>query len=142
MEYIRTLSKNHWDETREEFNDFAFNNSSKARGGGISVIDIECATQSNGGVCGHIDTHYLKKASPPLFWRISDTKFPREFTKQHDNSNGDNCHYNIFGISNNKARRIFYENIENAIFLCVDGQPQTRTMTEIKELIRTGGIKL
>src|SRR5690242_20146878 len=104
MGFIRVIHHQHYDTRTKRFSSLAFKGSSD--GSGISVFDKECAIQTNGCICGHINRHYTKICgSPPIFWDIPSSTIPRECKLDWKCSvTGDECHCNILGIEDKEAR--------------------------------------
>ena len=137
MEYARILTLYHYDSNRKRFNSLAFKNSSPKLGGGISVNCIECANKSSGSICEHIRLKFPKRTNPAIFW-----KFKREILPtcriELDDSNGDECHYNIFDISNSDAESIFKKYSNDSLFICLEHGAENKSAEEISKMIDEG----
>src|SRR6266568_8714955 len=120
MEAIRLVHLRHFDPKRRRFTSVAFKNSSK--GGGVSIIERECALRTSASVCHHIATFYREIAGyPAIFW-LFDTEILPSST-QLDNvpsDSGDDCHYNIRGVSDDTLRDIFVAVPISAFSVCLN----------------------
>src|SRR2546425_278725 len=107
MQYVRILSRRHWDGRRKRFQSLAFKPSSTD--GGISSFDKQCAIRRSGNVCHHIHTHYNHISDePPLFWEFDGSILPQGSTFSPEASDrGDECHGNITGLNIKQARDLF-----------------------------------
>ena len=107
MELIRILNKRHWKYKENRYSQLAFRNST---GGGISAIWRKCILQNERTVCEHIRYYYSKYSEPIVYWIFLTQDLPNNYKlKQEDNTTGDTCHFNIYGISNRQARKFFIE---------------------------------
>jgi hypothetical protein len=64
---------------------------------------------------------------PHIFWRFAKSIFPEDCSfQQKDSATGDHCHYDIVGLSNGKAKRIFNEFNEplRAFEICDNHHPR------------------
>jgi hypothetical protein len=116
MDLIRIIGREFYDPNRGRFQSWAFGNSSG--GGGISVIHRECMVETSGTVCRHIQEYYADLGEDdPVFWRLSKEDLPADCElEQQDGPKGDKCHYNIMGLSDNRAGRLFKQltmNLQN-----------------------------
>lgn len=79
---------------------------------GLSVVDETCATGCNGSACGHFaatePTYGARiSGSPPVFARIPVADLPAGCRLELDDSNGDQCHYLIVGLSKKQLKKHF-----------------------------------
>jgi hypothetical protein len=60
-------------------------------------------------ICEHIWRFYSHVADdPPIFWRFISDILPEGCSLVQENSDrGDECHHNIIGLSDNRARKFF-----------------------------------
>lgn len=126
MEAIRTLSLIRYSRIRKRFTSDCFCNYRN----GISVFDSVCATRSTpAGVCVHIERFYpssVNNNKPFAYWKI-DTDIllqrfdhDRVYMENTPSDTGDPCHYNIRGLSDNKASSFKKSYcIPPSLFLCV-----------------------
>src|SRR5258708_11209390 len=107
MGFIRLIHHQHYDPDKKRFKSLAFKPSSNNTG--ISVINTECIIQTSGSVCEHIQIFYAAVAgAPPIFWNIPIDLLPEGCSlDQHPSSGGDDCHYNLTGLTEKQARDIF-----------------------------------
>ena len=65
---------------------------------GISVFDKECAKETSGDICNHIEKFYSEIAGIPIvFWEIPAEIIPQGCRiKQSVSNKGDECHHDIF----------------------------------------------
>lgn len=107
MEGIRILNKRHYDRRLRRFNSLTFKNTGVNPG--ISIISRECIFQSGKTICQHIRKYYGGIASePPIFWYFSTEILSTNYElEQEDSLTGDVCHYNIKGVTNKQAKRLF-----------------------------------
>lgn len=63
---------------------------------------------------------------------------PEGSSFEQDNSNGDDCHYNLTNISNGKARRLFKDHYEENLWLCNDGNPSSTTVGKLIDRFISG----
>lgn len=76
-----------------------------------------------------------------MFWKFQEEILPQGYDLQNDDSQGDPCHLNILGVSNNKAEKIFKAHKQGSLFVCVNGTPELKDESEINDLISQGMIK-
>src|SRR5436190_11854719 len=107
MGFIRLIHQRHYDPDRREFKSPAFKPSHD--GSGISVIDTKCIERTSGSICEHIASYYSGvSGTPPIFWNISPQILPEMCRLvQQKTDTGDDCHYNLIGLSIKQARAIF-----------------------------------
>jgi hypothetical protein len=65
---------------------------------------------------------------------------PLEANLVLDKSNGDECHYNLVGLSDKTAKKFFYANKNNSFAICIDNEVQIKTEEELTELINSGDV--
>jgi hypothetical protein len=77
--------------------------------GGISVIDDECVTESGTELCTHLIEFYSVLDAPPhIMWRFDSSILGSQVTLIPEESvTGDKCHFNIVGLTNSQAKKIF-----------------------------------
>lgn len=138
MEIIRVLSPKHFDKNLSRFSSLAFRNSTGPRGG-ISVFEEECARKRSGDPCQHIDSHYWGISyQPPVFWKFSKDQLPANTSLELDDSHGDPCHYNVFGLKDKEAKRFFQTEGIGSYFICNGIQEELVNKSRIHELIQEG----
>jgi hypothetical protein len=107
MEYIRLIHPKHYDPRRNEFKSLAFKNSSNDCA--ASVLLCKCLDESQNGWCGHIRHYYTPlgiTSEPALFLEVIVSKLPTEHRIEQDMSDGDECHYVIFNVSDGHYRKL------------------------------------
>ena len=122
MRFVRVIHPTHIDSEYKRATNLAFKNSSKERGGGISTFEYDCAIRASGSVCQHIKNYYPSPISgdPILYWIIPDDPiFNDSEWKPKVSAAGDICHYNLEGLSNNKAEKFVKKQSLAAFSLCV-----------------------
>src|SRR5271157_6284194 len=104
MQYIRFISRKHWDRNRRRFTSLAFKPSTTNRG--ISVVEHECLSALSYSVCAHIRRFYAAVAGePPIFWQFSFEILPETVHIEITPSNtGDGCHRDLMGLSDDQAK--------------------------------------
>ena len=130
MDAIRVLHKSHYDPHRNRFISLAFKNTGADPG--ISIVSAECILWSQRPICGHIRQYYGSLTSdPPIFWRFSTDVLPdHHLLEQEESSTGDVCHYNIKGITDKEARRVFKSVwCDPANFSICDAEQRYRPLT-------------
>src|SRR6266850_2169790 len=122
MEYIRLLHHRNFDPRKNRFNRLAFKNYGRSG----SVIQHLCVQQNGTAVCAHIQKYYAPIAgSPAIFWLFSDSQLPPggRFVQEPSKS-GDECHYNIYGITDDQYAEFIKEHQINRDFaefyICLD----------------------
>src|SRR5580692_2098123 len=110
MELVRILTLNHYEERLKKFTSLSFKNSSTNKGSGISVLCVKCTLEQSSGICEHIKRKYDKHTTPPIYWKFSASLLPTDCRIELDKSQGDECHYNIFGLTDKEAKSIFVNN--------------------------------
>ncbi len=107
MGFIRLIHKQHYDPDKKRFASLAFKPSSD--GSGISVVDTDCILRTSSSICEHIERFYRDvSGTPPIFWDLQPQILPEncQLIRQRS-STGDDCHYNLVGLSEKEARAIF-----------------------------------
>lgn len=127
MQAIRLLHIYHYDNKRRRFRSTAFQNSS-SNPPGISIISAECISRSGSAICEHIALFYSPVAGhPTIFWIFSTEILPDGHTlTQAPALTGDECHYNIHGLTDKQARDVFLRaqfTVED-FRICEDGVAQ------------------
>ncbi len=119
MGFIRIIHPKHYDPDTSRFRSLAFKPSSD---GGISVISRECIEQTGSSVCAHIAKFYASVlGDPPIFWEIPKAVLPPNCQFIQDPSDtGDDCHYNLIGLSDRESRRIIKQAPLNEMSICVE----------------------
>src|SRR5947207_13677169 len=132
MEYVRILSRQHWDGRKGRFNSLAFTPSSTD--GGISVFDKQCAVLRSGTICGHIRTFYHRISDePPIFWEFSNSILPQGTTFTEEVSDqGDECHRNISGLDKKQARDVFRGIGFQEFQMCEDGSSRRLQLEDLQ----------
>lgn len=120
MGIIRLIHHRHYDPDRKQFKSLAFKPSSD--GSGISVIDTDCILRKNSTVCEHIQRFYQKVAgAPAIFWDIPLQSLPEDHRLNQANSDaGDDCHYNLVGLTETEAKNIFKKVPISDFKICTD----------------------
>lgn len=135
MEAVRLIAKSHWHKDKRRFVSVAFRNSSG--NSGISVFDRECAEKRSGSICQHVNRYYTPPADhTAVFWCFNTSLLPDGVQLiQSDSSSGDDCHYNIIGLSNHNASA-FFKNYSSTLALftiCDDGQERILTAQDLDD---------
>jgi hypothetical protein len=137
MDAIRLLHRRHYDYRRRRFTSVAFKNSGENPG--ISIIDCDCILNNSNSICSHIRKFYQRTAGePPIYWRFNTELLPNKIELEQENSaSGDECHYNIRGLSDREARKFFksYNQKLNLFKTCKNGNS---VELEEEDLIGTG----
>src|SRR5436190_4011842 len=109
MGFIRLIHQRHYDPDEQRFRSVAFRPSTD--GSGISVIDADCILRSSASICEHIRRFYPDvSGTPAIFWDIDPEVLPENCQlAQQTSLTGDECHYNLKGLSKEEARAIFKE---------------------------------
>ena len=107
MDAVRLLHPKHYSYKRKRFVSLAFKNSGEVPG--ISIIDCECLFRTTDTICDHIRKYYrITAGEPPIYWRFDTGILPGNFKlEQEDSPAGDECHYNIRGITDKAAKSLF-----------------------------------
>jgi hypothetical protein len=133
MEYFRVLHARHFDSRRREFKSLAFRNSSD--GTGVSVIQRECIDQHGHSWCEHIRVHYRTVASdPPIFWCLKCSVLPHGHRLVNDDSDGDECHYVIDGVSDAELKNLLKSVDLHQLLICRNGIHENLTDDDIARL--------
>ncbi len=83
---------------------------------GISVISKDCIeSKYKNTICKHINDFYSKPAGFPIVFWCFDSKILGDaaILENKKSDSGDACHYNIIGISNEKAKEIYQSQEKN-----------------------------
>lgn len=84
--------------------------------------------------------HYSNLVTePPIYWQF-DSLSNQNVSYDHDDSNGDNCHYNLNGIDENESKKIFDSIISKNLSIC--GRKSIYQNDEIKNLLDIGEVKI
>src|SRR5882724_6133027 len=109
MELVLLLHISQYDESLDppRFRSSCFERSGD--GTGISVFDRECAEETTGSICAHARAFYGEIiGEPPIFWSFDEAILPEGYSLDEVPSDtGDDCHRNIEGISDNRAKKFF-----------------------------------
>jgi hypothetical protein len=144
MQYLRLLHPCHWSRRKSKFSGAAFRNFPPP---GISVIRSSCALASgHGAVCGHIAHYYENPPAPVIFWVFEEEGLPEPNTIDHEvTANGDECHYNINGLSDAASQEYFENDFHNHRWTnfrsCPGGQALTLETLEAWIIQHTGRIQ-
>lgn len=140
MEFIRTLNFARYDPRRKRFTSDSFSNWR----GSISVFDAECAKLVTvGGICAHIERFYKTTIDekPFAFWSINADALRDHFgngsfaLERKPSDRGDDCHYNIQRISDNRARNFVIKYCRPpSVFLCIDSECMNLTDEQYENL--------
>lgn len=137
MAYIRLLNFSlHYSKELGRFKSPAFENTGKPPG--ISVIDLDCANHSSGNACQHCARYYAAVAGLPIiFWTIPDQIVEDGcHLEQETTESGDVCHYNIRGLSDNRARKIIIRVPIEELMICADEGPRSMTGDDLNALLQ------
>ena len=120
MELVLLLHISQYDENLARFRSTCFENSGD--GTGISVFERQCAEETSGSICAHARAYYSSVANePPVFWTFDEVILPNGyFLEEVPSDTGDDCHRNIEGLSDNRAKK-FFKKQENPLFRICDG---------------------
>ena len=132
MELVLLLHISQYDEQLARFRSTCFERSGD--GTGISVIDKECIDRQTGSICDHARTFYGKIAwEPPIFWRFDSLQLPEGYSLDEVLSDtGDECHRNIEGVSDGRAKK-FFKRQEDPVFEICNGEgPHPLTEDDIQ----------
>src|SRR5271165_6183224 len=139
MELVLFVHFRHWDRNRGRFRSEAFHNSSD--GSGISVVEHDWILRGPFGcVCNHAHGFYPTVSSePPIFWRFDESILPSGYClKQERSDSGDDCHHNIRGVSDNRARKLFVNLQQEGrirLEICDLNAPRPLTSEDIDRLL-------
>lgn len=129
MAFVRIVNLTYWDHDKQQFNHLAFSGYKR-----LSIIDADCAVESSGGVCQHIGRFYRKPAGDPAcFWPVPDGTFPaRCVPERRPTAEGDDCHYELPGMTRGEAdairKRLHYADC----YVCVeDGGHRTALASDL-----------
>ena len=136
MPILRIIHLRNYNSHKRRFQKTVFTNSSGD--GGISVVDILCIGEVRS--CEHIHKYYTDTAgSPIIYWQIEFNDLIQHCTptlisiQQATSHTGDECHYNIQGVSDKNAEKFFRVHCAPPnIFYCCngDGIPLTNEQYE------------
>jgi hypothetical protein len=56
--------------------------------------------------------------SPEVFFSIRDSQLPPHAKIVHDNSNGDECHFDIMNLTEGESRTIWKQLNNHSLFVC------------------------
>ena len=124
MEYVRLLHQRHFDPRKNRFIRLAFKNIR----GSSSIIHHECILRTSIPVCVHIRKYYTGIAgNPAIFWIFEEDRLPPGGTlEQHTTESGDECHYNVHGITDEQYAEFLKEHQRTQGFLnfyvCATGE--------------------
>lgn len=122
MSLVRILHQREYRPDLQRFSSGAFEKSSSD--GGVSTYKPDCAILTSGSHCAHISRFYKKVGGEPaFFWEFDEDDLPSGHSIDLDTSNGDPCHYNINGLSENRLEK-FFKRADvrlGKVKACVDG---------------------
>ena len=129
MGFIRVIHHRHYDRHKRRFTSPAFKNSND--NSGISVIDKDCALRTSPGICEHIQRFYPDVAgTPPIFWEFHPEILPENCRLDPQKGpDGDDCHFNVVGLSEKEARAIIIKVPLSDFNICI-GNGEYRPLTE------------
>jgi hypothetical protein len=108
MELILLLHISQYDANCGRFTSDSFKESSREYGGGISVVDRDCAVAKSDSICAHIRRFYSGiTQEPPIFWFFDSSILRGSELENEPSTTGDLCHRNIRNFPRKEARRIF-----------------------------------
>jgi hypothetical protein len=159
MDATRIISLRQFDRVRQRFSNVAFKHSTGERPdtpdrrAGISVFDTSCACPELGGdcVCAHIARFYGDVFQEPCaYWRFdteilvppnpNPDRIPQPSLIKVPSTSGDECHFNIHLVSNERAKKLFYENCyppEQRLWLCHQGRSEQYSLHRVLQLLDT-----
>jgi hypothetical protein len=128
MELVLLLHISQYDKQLARFRSTSFERSGD--GTGISVIDKECIDGTTGSICDHARAFYGKiVGEPPIFWVFDSAILPNGYSLDAVRSDtGDDCHRNIEGVSDHRAKK-FFRRQPDSIFQICDGA-ESRPLTD------------
>ena len=135
MELVLLLHISQYDEQLSRFRSTCFENSGD--GTGVSTFVQECAEAASGSVCRHARAFYGRVAGePPIFWRFDSAILPDGHSLDTQPSDtGDDCHRNIEGLSNNRAKKFFKKRMNPgaapAIEICHGDEARAATAADL-----------
>lgn len=106
-EVVRLLHPSHFSERKNRYTSLAF----RPSGGGVSVINTGCIAEKGRTICAHAEQYYSRRirGSPTIFWRIGTAELaPGHELVQQTTDTGDECHYNIVGMSEQQCRELLH----------------------------------
>lgn len=105
MELVRLLNIRHYDPRRGRFTTLAF----RKFGEGVSVVGKKCVEDAGRSLCDHIKLYYSSTAGdPPIFWVFPDDALPESAELvQEVSTTGDDCHYDVRGMTSGEEKRFF-----------------------------------
>lgn len=127
MHVIRLLKLDHFSDKKGRFISGAFVNTDHNPKRGASVVDHHCALHQPDSLCecAHIARYYRHKFQEPCaFWVFESEALGIEAQVVEELSDqGDPCHRNIRGLSDNKLKKFFRKEwrFEHTWF-CIEGQ--------------------
>ena len=126
--FIRILPKPHYFSGLGRFGSCAFKNFK----GAISVIRESCISDSGASICNHLKRYYISVDEPPhVMWIFQRDILPDDVRLvQRRSDSGDDCHYDIEGLSDKKAKRIFAKHCHSITNLRICDNAHPRHMTE------------
>src|SRR5258708_24572713 len=102
-------------------------------GSGISVIHCECAIQTSGSICEHLERFYANQTKTPgIYWPIPGSLPDGCLACPEVSTTGDECHHNIINLDRKEARAFFNTNALDTFRICGDDGPVT--VEKIKQL--------
>ncbi len=110
MDLVRILHPDEYEPKKNRFRSSAFEPFVEL--GDISVFEEDCAVAASLSLCRHAEKFYPSQTTPaprPFYlWRFSDSLLPLgSVLKQKQSESGDNCHYNISGLTKKSAKKWF-----------------------------------
>jgi hypothetical protein len=101
------------------------------------VVEHECALRVSGSVCRHVEAFYPKHKSPTIFWELPDEVIPNQCECiQVPSDSGDDCHYDIKGLTDPQTRQISKAiSIEQCSICDEAGNPRPLTLDDLALLI-------
>ncbi len=111
MELIRIIHPRFWYKEDGRFNSGAFSKSGS--NSGVSVLSRVCVDQHEHGlgICGHVYHYYRRISSiPAIFLEFKSENLPSQHKlKNTPSDTGDDCHFDILGMTTGKCRRFIIE---------------------------------
>ena len=137
--YIRILPKKQFFISLGRFSSAAFKNYK----GSISIIQRKCIKDTGTTICIHLRKFYQSVDEPPhILWLFDREILPKNCEiQQKDSLQGDKCHYEIIGLSDNKAKRILNNHLQSlydSVFICDNKDPRKFCQSDMKILEQFG----
>ncbi len=137
MGYLRLLNfRHHYSKKHKRFKSYAFRDFSDRSG--ISVIDLDCAERTPGGVCAHCAKFYAAIAGTPIiYWPIPAEVLRDDWDIEPDDpaERKDECHYNIKKVPDSAGRGIMEKVKIEHLMICGEAGPRPMTQADLFRLL-------